>query len=67
MIALARRGVALGEARARDAVERVAAEVAAVPGVTVEIVADGVVLSGRGLARRAVSDARLRDLAGWMR
>ena len=67
MIALAKRGVALGEARALDAAERVAAEVAAVPGVTVEIVADGVVLSGRGLARRAVSDAQLRDLAGWMR
>jgi hypothetical protein len=52
------------EARMRVAVAAVIARVAArlrvVPGVRVTEVADGVVLEGRGLLRRAVEEPALR-------
>lgn len=67
MIALGARGVTLGAARVAAVTARVAAAADAVPGVTATVVDDGVVLSGAGLARRSLSDARLRDIAGWGR
>jgi hypothetical protein len=60
MRAVLARGEAAAEARVRAVAERVAAAVD-VPGVTAEVVGDDVVLSGRGLARRALTDPRLRD------
>lgn len=62
------RGVAIAaEARQRAIValaERVAAEV---PGVAVEPQEDGVVLSGRGLARRLIDEPVLRWIGSLMR
>ncbi|KQM24854.1 MULTISPECIES: hypothetical protein [unclassified Sphingomonas] len=67
MIAAVERADAMA-ARWADAVrERVVAAAREVPGVAAEVVGDGVVLSGRGLVRRTISDPRLQDVAGWGR
>ncbi|WP_246586963.1 hypothetical protein [Stakelama flava] len=52
------------EVRAEMAAERIAASIH-VPGVQAETTQGGVVLSGRGLMRRWINDARLRWIAGW--
>ncbi|WP_294321066.1 hypothetical protein [uncultured Sphingomonas sp.] len=67
MIAALKRAEAIGERRADAARARVVAAVEGVPGVAAEVVGDGVVLLGRGLVRRTVSDPRLHDVAGWGR
>ena len=51
-------------ARAR---RRVAEVLRDVPGLTVSEDAGRVVVAGRGLVRRMLSDARLRWVAGWLR
>ena len=59
------------ERRAARAVAAVVARVAArlrdVPGVMVEQGEGRVVVSGAGLHARRVEEARLRDVAGWLR
>ena len=59
------------ERRAARAVAAVVAQVAArlrdVPGVMVEQGEGRVVVSGPGLHARRVEEARLRDVAGWLR
>jgi hypothetical protein len=67
MIGALERAEALGERRAGAVRERVAEAAGAVPGVAVAVEGDGVVLSGRGLARRTITDPRLHDIAGWGR
>ena len=58
----------MGAARAAAVAAQLAERVAdAVPGVAVSVEADRVVLTGRGLARRAVTDPLLRDLGSWLR
>ncbi len=59
--------VAMAERRVAAVKQRVAAAAGAVPGVRAEITDDGVVLSGRGLVRRAITDPLLHDIAGWGR
>lgn len=62
------RAAALGAARAVKLAARLAGQVAtAVPSIAVAAEADRVVLSGRGLVRRAVTDPLLRDLGSWVR
>ena len=66
--ALARRAERAGEIAAERAAERLAARLnAGVPGVTAEAERGGVVLRGRGLARRELEDARLRWIGGWLK
>jgi len=48
-------------------VARVAARLRDVPGVMVEQGEGRVVVSGPGLHARRVEEARLRDVAGWLR
>jgi hypothetical protein len=60
-----RRGEARAQAAARRIAEAAAAE--APKGVRVEASADGVRLSGRGLARRLVEEPALRWLIGRVR
>ena len=67
MIGAVARAEMLGERRAVEVRERVVAAAGQVPGVAAEVVGDGVVLSGRGLTRRTISDHRLHDVAGWGR
>lgn len=68
MSGLESRAARLGAARAAAIAERLADRVAeAVPGVSATAQADRVVLTGRGLARRAVADPLLRDLGSWVR
>lgn len=67
MIGALERAEAIGARRAEQARERVVAAARTVPGIAVEIVGDGVVLSGRGLVRRTIDDPRLHDMAGWGR
>lgn len=64
MDALERRGAALAEAARARSVARLARDLDALPGVRAEAAPEGVVLRGRGLARRALTDARLRWIAG---
>lgn len=62
------RAARLGEARAAALAVRLAGRIAdAVPGVTAVAETDRVVLTGRGLARRTVTDPLLRDLGSWVR
>lgn len=57
-----------GERAAQAARERIAAAIAqTVPGVGTEVIDEGVSISGRGLARRVLSDPRLRVIAAWLR
>lgn len=63
---IAARGRAIGEEARARAVARVAAALAAVPGVRAEAGEDGVVVRGRGLRRRWLNDARLRWIGGWL-
>lgn len=63
MEALEARGRAIAEAGAAKAVARVAEAAREVAGVRVEVEADGVVLSGRGLWRNPA----LRWIGGWLR
>lgn len=67
MIGALERAEAIGARRAEQARERVVAAARTVPGIAVEIVGDGVVLSGRGLVRRTIDDPRLHDMARWGR
>ncbi|MGW8188919.1 hypothetical protein [Sphingomonas hankookensis] len=67
MIGALERAEALGARRAVVVRARVVAAAEEVPGVAAEVVGDGVVLSGRSLVRRTVSDPRLHDVAGWGR
>ncbi|MFD1033085.1 hypothetical protein ACFQ15_00255 [Sphingomonas hankookensis] len=67
MIGALERGEAVAGGRAAVVRARVAAAADAVPGVAVEMVDDSVVLSGRGLTRRTITDPRLHDIAGWGR
>ncbi|MBX9880667.1 MAG: hypothetical protein K2X73_01705 [Sphingomonas sp.] len=67
MRALEQHAARLAEARRRRVVGRLAAALGAVPGVRAEIVAGGVRLTGRRLAARARTDARLRWIAGLLR
>ena len=61
------RGTAVAERRADAVRARVAAAAEAVPGVSVAMQGDAVVLSGRDLTRRTIVDPRLQDIAGWGR
>lgn len=67
MIGALERAEAVAERRAAAVRDRVAAGAGAVPGVAAEVVDDGVVLSGRGLTRRTITDPRLHAIAGWGR
>ncbi|MDJ0278969.1 hypothetical protein QLH51_19460 [Sphingomonas sp. 2R-10] len=67
MRAAVERAEAIGERRAGVVRDRVAAAAREVPGVAAEVVGDGVMLSGRGLTRRTITDPRLHDIAGWGR
>lgn len=67
MIGAVARAEAIGERRAAAARERVVVAASEVPGVAAEVVGDAVVLSGRGLTRRTITDPRLHDVAGWGR
>lgn len=67
MIGLIERGERAAATRARKVAETVAARVGEVPGVTAQAEGTDVVLSGRALVRRTISDARLMWIAGWMR
>jgi hypothetical protein len=67
MIGALERAEALGGRRAAVVRDSIAAAAGAVPGVAAEVVGDGVVLSGRGLTRRTITDPRLHDVAGWGR
>lgn len=61
MRALTERARAAGAVRARVVAEDVAAGIEA-PGISVTIEGSDVVLSGRGLRRRLITDARLRAI-----
>ncbi len=62
------RAARLGAMRAAVVAEQLADRVAgAVPGVAVAAEADRVMLSGRDLTRRAVTDPLLHDLGSWVR
>ncbi|WP_375272821.1 hypothetical protein [Sphingomonas sp.] len=62
------RAVERQAARAVQAVvARLAARLRDVPGVTVEQGEGRVSLSGAGLHARRLEEARLRDVAGWLR
>lgn len=63
MRALEQRAARLAEARRRRVVARLVVALGAVPGVRAEATAAGVLLTGRGLAARARTDARLRWIA----
>ncbi|GGO92843.1 hypothetical protein [Stakelama pacifica] len=58
------RGQVLAREAARAEAKRIAGSVD-VPGIGVEVTDDGVVLTGRGLWRRWINDARWRWIAGW--
>ena len=57
---LEKRAAGVAEARALARGERVRERADAVPGVRAEVTGGDVVLSGRGLGRRMVTDAALR-------
>lgn len=59
--AIAARGRVLGEMLRRRAIDRLAARPVS-PGVRIEESDEGVVLTGKRLKRRFVTDARVRDL-----
>lgn len=62
------RAARMGTARAAAVAARLADRVAdAVPGLAATAQADRVVLTGRDLTRRAVTDPLLRDLGSWVR
>jgi len=64
--ALAAAGEQVGRQAVAAAIERGAARIAAaLPDITVDATADGVVLSGRGLSRRWVADVRLRWIGSY--
>lgn len=67
MIALAAKGEAAAEARAVRVRDRIATAAGAVPGVAAALEGEAVVLSGRGLVRRTITDPRLHDIPGWAR
>jgi len=67
MRGLEERAARIAKARRERVVARLASALEAVPGLRAEIVAAGVVLIGRGLARRALTDPRLRWIAGLVR
>jgi hypothetical protein len=46
---------------------RIVAGLAEVPGVVAREVPEGVAVTGRGLVRRLLGEARLRHVAGWLR
>jgi hypothetical protein len=56
---LLKRGQAIGAARAKAAIDVLIAKPLP-PGIAVERTSTGITLSGRGLRRRYVTDARLR-------
>ncbi|UIJ45849.1 hypothetical protein LZK98_02500 [Sphingomonas cannabina] len=60
------RGRAAAERVRQRAVERVLAALGEMQGVRAEAVDEGVAVSGRGLRRRWLTDARLRWLGGWL-
>ncbi len=64
---LIERGEAAGEAAAGRARERVAAAARGVGGVWADVAGDAVVLAGRGLVRRTLTDPALADMAEWGR
>ena len=66
MARLERRGTAMADTAVARWRRRVAEAIGQVPGVTAEIVDDGVVARGRRLKARWLTDARLRWLGGWM-
>ena len=55
------RAQALAEARRKAQRERLASEVPPPPGVTITPTDEGIVLSGKRLRRRLVTDAKLRS------
>lgn len=59
--ALAARGRALGEMLKRRTIDRLA-ERPVPPGIWIEASDDGVILAGKRLRRRFVTDARVREL-----
>ncbi|KQM96667.1 hypothetical protein ASE78_11865 [Sphingomonas sp. Leaf25] len=67
MRALTERGRTAGAARAAKVRERVAVRAGRVAGVTVAVEGDAVVLSGRGLARRSITDPAFAQVAEWGR
>ena len=68
MRGLERRAARLADARAAKLAARLAAEIGdGVPGVTAAAEADRVILSGRGLSLRAVTDPLLQGLGSWVR
>ncbi len=67
MRGLEARAARIAEARRRAIVARLTAALGAIPGVRAETVAGGVRLSGRRLAARARTDARLRWIAELLR
>ena len=58
------RAARLAERRAREAAVRIADSIE-IGGIAAETVEGGVELTGRGLIRRGINDARLRWIAGW--
>lgn len=63
-----RRAALLGTARAAVLAAQLAERIAeAVPGVAAAAEADHVILTGRGLARRAMTDPLLQGLGSWVR
>lgn len=68
MTGVERRAARLGEARAAAVAVTLAGRIAdAVPDVTAAAEADRVILSGRDLMRRSVTDPLLRDPGSWVR
>ncbi|MEP9400386.1 hypothetical protein [Sphingomonas sp. VNH70] len=61
------RGQAIGAARAEAVRDRVAAAARGVPGVSASVAGERVVLAGRGLVRRTLTDPALADMAEWGR
>lgn len=60
------RGEMAAERARQRAVARVLAALGDLRGVRAEAVDEGVAVSGRGLRRRWLTDARLRWLGGWL-
>ncbi|KQT34670.1 hypothetical protein ASG29_00410 [Sphingomonas sp. Leaf412] len=67
MSAVERAAARAAEGAVARATGRVADVLRDVPGVTVSAEAGRVVVAGRGLVRRMLTDARLRWVAGWLR